>query len=139
MEASFLPSDQPVDGAIQENVPLESEDEYDSFGSPGSPPPTPSDTSDPSPLHETFQMEGEPMCEVRRLQEKCISYKMLLAQRHESLHCLRKKLQDQQLEMEDMAFETKRRIVSIRTFWRDQIFREQSGAGIMIKRAVCKN
>ena len=24
-----------VDGAIQENVPLDSEDEYDSFGSPG--------------------------------------------------------------------------------------------------------
>ena len=41
VEASFLPSDQPVDGAIQENVPLDSEDEYDSFGSPGSPPPTP--------------------------------------------------------------------------------------------------
>ena len=94
--------------------------------------------SDPSPPHETFQMEGEPMCEVRRLQEKCTSYKMHLAQRHKSLHCLRKKLQDQQLEMEDMAFEAKRRVVSIRTLWRDQIFREQSRAGIMIKRAVCK-
>ena len=57
VKASFLPSDHPCDGAnTQENVPLDSEDEGDSFGNPGSPPPTPSDIlSDPSsPPHETF-------------------------------------------------------------------------------------
>ena len=65
-------------------MPLDSEDEDDSFGSPGSPPPTPLDIlSDPSsPPHVTFQMNGEAMVsEVKRLQEKCNSYKMLLAQK----------------------------------------------------------
>lgn len=138
VEASSLQPDQPGDGAVQETLPLDSEDEYDSLGSPGSPPPTPSDMSEPSYLNETFQKKGEEMYEVRHLQEKCKSYKMILAQTHESLHCLRKKLKDQQMEMEDKAFEAKRKVVSIRTFWRDQIFREQSRAGIMIKRAVCK-
>ena len=78
------------------------------------------------------------MSEVKHLQEKCKSYKMLLAQKHESEQFLKQKIEDQQLEMEDMVLEAKRRVVSIRTFWRDQIFREQSRAGIMIKRAVCK-
>ena len=63
---------------------------------------------------------------------------MLLVQKDESEHCLKRKLQDQQLVIEDVVLEAKRRVVSVRTFWRDQIFREQSRAGIMIKRAVCK-
>ena len=96
--------------------------------------------SDPSsPPHVTFQMNGEAMVsEVKRLQEKCNSYKMLLAQKDESEHYLKRKLQDQQLEMEDVVLEAKRKVVSVRTFWRDQIFREQSRAGTIIKRAVCK-
>ena len=141
VKASFLPSDYPSDGAnTQENAPLDS-DEDDSYGSPGSPPPTPSDIlSDPSsPLHEILQINGELMVsEVKRPQEECKSYKILLAQKDESEQFFKQKLEDQQLEMEDMVLEAKRRVVSIRTFWRDQIFREQSRAGIMIKRAVCK-
>lgn len=135
-------SDHPSDGTnTQENVPLDSEDEDDSFGSPGSPPPTPSDILSiaSSPPHETFQMNEEAMTsEVQHLQEKCKSYKMLLAQKDESEHYFKKRLRDQQLEMEDVVLEAKRRVVSVRTFWRDQIFREQSRAGTMIKRAVCK-
>lgn len=128
-------SDHPGGANTQESIPLDSEDECDSFGSPGSPPPTPSDILS-SPPHEA---SGEEMVsEVKCLQEKCKLYKTLLAQKVESEHILRKKLQDQQLEMEDVS-EAKRQIVSVRTFWKDQIFREQSRSGIIIKRAMCKN
>jgi len=70
----------------------------------------------------TFQMNGEAMVsEVKCLQEKCNSYKMFLAQKHESEHYLKRKIQDQQLEMEDVVLEAKRRVVSVRTFWRANI------------------
>ena len=72
----------------EENVPLDSdhEDIDDSLGSSGSPPPTLLGIfSDPSsPPHQTFQENGEAMVsEVKRLQEKCTSYRMLLAQKDE--------------------------------------------------------
>lgn len=57
-------SDHPGRANTQESIPLDSEDECDSFGSPGSPPPTLS-----SPPHEA---SGEEMVsEVKCLQEKC--------------------------------------------------------------------
>ena len=122
----------------QTYVPGNSEDENNSFGSPGSPPPTPSSDTSSSP-HGAFPMNGQLIVsEVKRLQEKCKSYKTLLAQKDESEYYLRKKVQDQQSEMEGVILEAKRKVVSVRTFWRDQIFKEQSRAGIMIKRAVCK-
>lgn len=131
-------SDHPGWANMQENFTLDSEDEYDSFGSPGSPPPTPSDILS-SPPHEASEINGEEMVsEVKCLQEKCKSYKILMAKKDESEHILRKKLQDQQLEMEEVVSEAKRKIDSVRTFWRDQIFREQSRSGIIIERAVCK-
>ena len=67
------------------------------------------------------------MCEVRRLQESTKTRVFVLFKKKATRPAIG-----------DMAFEAKRRVVSIRTFWRDQIFREQSRAGIMIKRAVCK-
>lgn len=40
--------------------------------------------------------------------------------------------------MEDVILEAERKVISVQTFWRDKIFREQSRAGFIIKRAVCK-
>ena len=140
MMASILPSNPRSDGDIQvESVPLDS-DEVDSYGSPGSPPSTPSDVTDPSsPSRENFEIHREVMVsEIQCLKEKCKYYKMLLVQRDESEHYLKRKLQEQQLELKDLASEAKRKVASIRTFWRDKILREQSRSGIIIKRAVCK-
>ena len=47
------------------------------------------------------------------------------------------KIEEQQLEVEHLVMEAKIKVVSIRRFWRDKIFREQSRAVIMIKRVVC--
>ena len=106
---------------------IDSEDEIGSFGSPGTPPPTPDTSAISSPLHETYQINEEVIAsEVKQLQEKCKSYKTLLTQSNESEHYLREKIQDQQSKMEDVILEANRRVVSIRTFWRDKIFREQN-------------
>ena len=120
----------------QYEVPLDIES--DSFGSPGSPPSTPSDMeimSHPSPPHRE---EYNIIAEVNHLQQKCKSYKALLVKRENSEHNLRKKLKDQQSQMEDIISEAKREVGSIRTFWRDQIFREQTRAGVIVKRAICQ-
>ena len=54
-------------------------------------------------------------------------------------------MKDQKLDKEHsekdnniMIMEARRKVYSVRTFWRDKIFREQSRAGIIIKKGVCK-
>ena len=65
-------------------------------------------------------------------------YKTLLAEKVESEHILRKKLQDQQLQMEDVVSEAKRKIVSVRTFWKDQIFRNRVDLELLSKELCVK-
>lgn len=120
---------------------IDTDDDY--FGSPGSPPPTPSDmSSESSPTsphdHDTAGEENM-ISQVKQLQEKCKSYEVLLAKKNESENYFKRKLENQKSQMEDVILEAKRKVISVRTFWRDKIFREQSRAGFIIKRAVCKN
>ena len=142
------------DGTKNGTATIVSED--DSFGSPGSPPPTPSDqtSSDaeatclspkcvtnessldssqliPSNASPLFSICGE-QDQVKELQEKCKIYKALLAQK-------RKKIKEQESEIDDIIHEAQRKVDSVQTFWRDKLFREQSRAGRIVKRAVCKD
>ena len=49
----------------------------------------------------------------------------------------RKKIKEQESEIDKVIQEAQRKVVSVRTFWRDKIYQEQSRAGKIVKRAVC--
>ena len=142
------------------NVTTTVDSEDDSFGSPGTPPPTTSNTfseaeasclsppcvnnrelrssldspqptpSDESPLYRCSQISCGEKDQVKELREKCKFYKALLAQG-------RKIIKEQESEIDEVIQEAQRKVDSVRTFWRDKLFREQSRAGKIIKRAVC--
>ena len=41
-------------------------------------------------------------------------------------------------EKDNVIMEARRKVYSVRTFWRDKIFKEQSKAGIIVKKGVCE-
>ena len=67
---------------------------------------------------------------------RCEALKELFLERTKSLHYYRERVDELQLEMDDKSIECRRKIRSIRNFWKDRIYHEQSRSGTLLKNAL---
>ena len=133
-----------------------------SFGSPGSPPSTPSTTystitaekerteentaggdllSESYLLESLDQRDKETLSEIQSytLDHQCSVLKELFLERTQCMHHYQDKVDSLQLEMNDLSRECKRKIQTVRRFWKDEILGEKSRAGKIFKNSLCSN
>ena len=122
------------------------EDDELSFGSPGSPPSSVSDSSNednsPTPVKNTQPMGGRAIESKEvgtvsmSLAEKCENLEVLLEATTKYAHSLEDKVKIQDSQMKAIRHEAKRKVSSVRCFWRDKIYREQTRSGKILKRSM---
>ena len=95
--------------------------DYESFGSPGTPPSTPLDKDSPENSEEPIVDNDE--SPSLALPEKYKKMKTLCAERTEYARYLMKTFDKQQYEMDEVVEESKRKIKSVRSFWRDKVYK----------------